>query len=234
MLWFPTGGGKTEAYLGLSVYTLAIRRLQGIIEGRAGEDGVAVIMRYTLRLLTLQQFQRASALMCACELIRRRDPHGFWGQTPFRLGLWVGQRSTPNTTEQSEEASKQDRGLYRGSAVGGIGTPRQLTNCPWCGARIEAGREIRVERFAAGRGRTLLYCGDPSGECPFSPRQALTEGLSVLVVDEEIYRCLPALLIATVDKFTQMPWNGATQMLFGQVEKKMQPARFPLAGPGRR
>lgn len=221
LLWFPTGGGKTEAYLGLSAYTMAIRRLQGVIEGRSGEDGVAVIMRYTLRLLTLQQFQRASALMCACEMIRRSDPHGTWGQTPFRLGLWVGQRSTPNTTEQSEEASKQDRGSYRGSAVGGIGTPRQLTNCPWCGARIEAGRDIRVERFAAGRGRTLIYCGNTIGEaCPFTARQAPTEGLPVLVVDEEIYRCLPALLIATVDKFAQMPWNGATQMLFGQVEKK--------------
>jgi hypothetical protein len=220
LLWFPTGGGKTEAYLGLSAYTMAIRRLQGVIEGRAGEDGVAVIMRYTLRLLTLQQFQRAAALLCACEMIRRSDPHGTWGQTPFRLGLWVGQRSTPNTTEQSEEASKQDRGSYRGSAIGGIGTPRQLTNCPWCGARIEAGRDIRVERFAAGRGRTLIYCGDTLGECPFSPRQSPGEGLPVLVVDEEIYRCLPALLIATVDKFAQMPWNGATQMLFGQVEKK--------------
>lgn len=220
LLWFPTGGGKTEAYLGLSAYTMAMRRLQGVIEGRTGEDGVAVIMRYTLRLLTLQQFQRASALLCACEMIRRSDPHGTWGQIPFRLGLWVGQRSTPNTTEQSEEASKQDRGSYRGSAVGGIGTPRQLTNCPWCGARIEAGRDIRVERFAAGRGRTLIYCGDTLGECPFSPRQAPGEGLPVLVVDEEIYRCLPALLIATVDKFAQMPWNGATQMLFGQVEKK--------------
>src|SRR5260221_8188978 len=85
LLWFPTGGGKTEAYLGLTAYTLAIRRLQGTIEGRSGKDGGAVIMRYTLRLLTLQQFQRASSLICACEIIRREDS-ATWGETPFRLG----------------------------------------------------------------------------------------------------------------------------------------------------
>src|SRR5205823_1309098 len=91
LLWFPTGGGKTEAYLGLTAYTLAIRRLQGTVAGRSGEEGVAVIMRYTLRLLTLQQFQRATALICACEILRREDKQSAWGETPFRLGLWVGQ-----------------------------------------------------------------------------------------------------------------------------------------------
>ena len=85
----PTGGGNTEAYLGLSAYTLALRRLQGEIEGRAGDHGIAVLMRYTLRLLTLQQFQRATALLCACEVIRRGDT-AKWGTVPFRLGLWVG------------------------------------------------------------------------------------------------------------------------------------------------
>ena len=217
LLWFPTGGGKTEAYLGLTAYTLAIRRLQGTVAGRSGEEGVAVIMRYTLRLLTLQQFQRAAALICACELIRQGDAQR-WGRTPFRLGLWVGQRTTPNTTEQSEESIRQDHGHYqRGSSIGGVGSPRQLTNCPWCGEPIQAGRDIRVETFEYGRGRTFIYCGDALGRCAFSRRSA-PEGLPVLVVDEEIYRNLPALLIATVDKFAQMPWNGATQMLFGQVD----------------
>ena len=114
-------------------------------------------MRYTLRLLTLQQFQRASSLICACEVIRQEDQQRTWGNTPFRLGLWVGQRTTPNTTEQSEESSRQDRGLYqRGSTVGGVGSPRQLTNCPWCGSAIDAGRDIRIEPFSRGRGRTFI------------------------------------------------------------------------------
>jgi len=209
LLWFPTGGGKTEAYLGLTAYTIGLRRLQGAIAGRSGEFGVAVLMRYTLRLLTLQQFQRATALICACESIRR-DDEDQWGKEPFRIGLWVGERSTPNYTAQSEEFVKQIRGQhqqYRG------GSPHQLTNCPWCGTRIEPGKHIQVTSVEKGDGRTLIFCGDSLGRCLFSKG----EGLPVVVVDEEIYRRLPTLLIATVDKFAQMPWKGEVQMLFGQV-----------------
>jgi hypothetical protein len=221
LLWFPTGGGKTEAYLGLAAYAMATRRLQGPVAGRSGEQGVAVLMRYTLRLLTLQQFQRAATLLCACEAIRRgvvADGDLHLGETPFRIGLWVGQRTTPNTTEQSAEAVKQSRGQFRATVAGGSGSPAQLTNCPWCSSPIDPGRQIRVETATSGRGRTIIYCGDPLGQCPFSERQAPDEGLPVVVVDEEIYRLLPAMLVATVDKFAQMPWNGLTQMLFGQVE----------------
>ncbi|MGH7331552.1 MAG: DISARM system helicase DrmA, partial [Candidatus Rokuibacteriota bacterium] len=221
LLWFPTGGGKTEAYLGLAAYAMALRRLQGPVAGRQGESGIGVLMRYTLRLLTLQQFQRASTLLCACETIRRDAAaagDARWGTTPFRIGLWVGQRTTPNTTEQSAEAVKQAHGAFRATAAGGFGSPAQLTNCPWCGARIDPGRHIHVEPRTSGRGRTITYCGDQLGRCPFSERQAPGEGLPVVVVDEEVYRLLPAMLVATVDKFAQMPWNGATQMLFGQVD----------------
>jgi len=221
LLWFPAGGGKTEAYLGLSAYTLALRRLQGEVAGRSGEAGVAVLMRYTLRLLTLQQFQRAVALVCACEKLRRdavETGDARFGAAPFRIGLWVGQRTTPNRTEESIEAIKRDHGRYaRASIVGGRGSPAQLTNCPWCGSKIEPGRHIKGEPFSKGRGRTLLYCGDSLGRCLFSEKNSPGEGIPALVVDEEIYRLLPSILIATVDKFAQMPWQGATQTLFGQV-----------------
>ena len=222
LLWFPTGGGKTEAYLGLAAYTMGLRRLQGAIEGRSGEHGVAVLMRYTLRLLTLQQFQRAAALICACETIRREAAatgRPVWGREPFRIGLWVGARSTPNTTEQSAEAlrrvKKTDK--FQPGAITSSGSPVQLKSCPWCGASIDPGRNVRVESFATGSSRTLTFCGDPLGVCPFTERNARDEGLPVVVVDEEIYRRLPTLVIATVDKFAQMPWKGAVQMLFGQV-----------------
>ncbi|MCT7953079.1 DISARM system helicase DrmA [Ancylothrix sp. C2] len=215
LLWFPTGGGKTEAYLGLTAYTIGLRRLQGTIAGRSGEAGVAVLMRYTLRLLTLQQFQRATALICACEEIRRQDEQK-WGKEPFRIGLWVGMKTTPNRTEQSEEILKQKFGQYQPSSSG---SPHQLTNCPWCGSNIDPGKQhIKVESFAKGQGRTLIYCGDALGRCLFTQKQSPTEGLPIVVVDEEIYRRLPTLLIATVDKFAQMPWNGAVQMLFGKVD----------------
>ena len=217
LLWFPTGGGKTEAYLGLTAYTLAIRRLQKEVGGRSGEEGVAVLMRYTLRLLTIQQFQRAATLICACETIRREN-HAKWGRTPFRVGLWVGQKTTPNSTDQSAEAIQQDRGPGKFKGGGSGGSPAQLTNCPWCGCRLSPGRDIKVETYQKGRGRTLFYCSDLKGECPFSPRQAPDEGVPVVVVDEEVYRLLPSLLIATVDKFAQMPWNGRVGMLFGQVD----------------
>lgn len=218
LLWFPTGGGKTEAYLGLAAYTMAVRRLQGHLGELDGTAGVAVLMRYTLRLLTLQQFQRATTLISACEVIRREKPV-IWGKNPFRIGLWVGQRSSPNWTDQAAEAIKRDHGQdwHTGSSIGGSGTPVQLTNCPWCGSEINAGRNIRVETVDGGRGRTFQYCGDALGECPFSFRRSPDEGLPIVVVDEEIYRLLPDLLIATVDKFAQMPWKGETQMLFGRV-----------------
>ncbi|MGL5834093.1 MAG: DISARM system helicase DrmA [Waterburya sp.] len=209
LLWFPTGGGKTEAYLGLTAYTIALRRLQGKIGGRDGHHGVAVLMRYTLRLLTLQQFQRATTLICACEHLRRQNPD-LWGEEPIRIGLWVGNSSTPNYTSQSEEWVKQERS--QNSRQSG-GTPHQLTNCPWCGTKIEAGKHIQVESFEKGQGRTYVKCGDKLGRCEFSKG----EGLPILVVDEEIYRRLPTLLIATVDKFAQMPWKGEIQMLFGEV-----------------
>lgn len=221
LLWFPTGGGKTEAYLGLAAYAMAIRRLQGTVAGHSGLHGVAVLMRYTLRLLTLQQFQRASALICACEVIRREacaKGYNRWGDDPFRIGLWVGQRTTPNRTEDSAESIKRDHGFYSGGSVGGgSGTPAQLTHCPWCGSRIDPGKDIVVERFQEGRGRSLIYCSDKTFTCPFTRKNADKEGLPVVVVDEEIYRRLPALLISTVDKFAPMPCKGETQMLFGRV-----------------
>lgn len=215
LLWFPTGGGKTEAYLGVAAFTMALRRLQGEIGGYSSE-GVAVLMRYTLRLLTLQQFQRATALICAMEIIRREDETR-WGSEPFRIGLWVGQRSTPNRTEDAAESIRKTRGVWTG--MGSKGTPLQLTNCPWCGKPLSV-NDVRVETYERGRGRTFQHCSDPLGQCAFSLRQSPDEGLPIVVVDEEIYRRLPTLLIATVDKFAQMPWKGETQMLFGKVSGK--------------
>lgn len=209
LLWFPTGGGKTEAYLGLAAYVLALRRLQGVIEGHSGEHGLSVLMRYTLRLLTLQQFQRAATLMCACEEIRKGDEKT-WGKTPFRIGLYVGAKTTPNSTHAADEAVRLGGG-------GGWGTPAQLTSCPWCGSPISADQHIKVYKAPSDIGRTIIYCGDPHGLCPFSERKAKREGLPVMVVDEEIYRNPPSILVATVDKFAQLPWKGELQMLFGRV-----------------
>jgi hypothetical protein len=220
LLWFATAGGKTEAYMGLTAYTLALRRCQGEVESCRGDHGIAVLMRYTLRLLTLQQFQRAAALICACETIRRTDV-GKWGETPFRLGLWVGNKTTPNTLAVAANALRQRNVGGRPSLSG---TPYQITSCPWCGCEIKE-KHLKVYEAPSDIGRCITYCGDDLGRCEFSEARSpsdntkpdFREGLPVIVVDEEIYRRPPSLLIATVDKFAQMPWKGETQMLFGKV-----------------
>ena len=220
LLFFPTGGGKTEAYLGLIAYTLAIRRLQGLAgtgsEQRSGSDGTGVLMRYTLRLLTAQQFQRAATLICACEWLRHQDPR--LGERPFRIGLWVGARVSPNWFPEAAAQVDQAREGHsvRSSAL-------QVLNCPWCGTELRADRDLYPDETHR---RMIIYCGDPDGDCPFSRRRSggpdvhpLNRGLPVLTVDEEIYRLTPSLVIATVDKLAQLPWQGYTGTLFGRVSQ---------------
>ena len=221
LLFFPTGGGKTEAYLGLVAYTLATRRMQGVVGEGAdavdGRDGVAVLMRYTLRLLTAQQFQRAATLMCAAELLRQhraKTDHRYAG-TPFRLGMWVGGSVSPNKDRDAERFAEHAR---LGGYQGGQATPMQLTDCPWCGREILAEADCRYDAVLA---RFLVFCGD-AAECSFTERHTDGEGIPVITVDEEIYRLVPSFVIATIDKFAQLPWNGATSTLFGRVESRCE------------
>ncbi|WP_345861106.1 DISARM system helicase DrmA [Shewanella algae] len=213
LLWFPTGGGKTEAYLGVAAFTMAIRRLQGNIGGYDSSRGLSVIMRYTLRLLTLQQFQRATTLICAMEVLRRTSP-AKWGDEPFSIGLWVGQKVTPNKTTESHEALDAIRNNKRPNS----GSPAQLTSCPWCGSDIAPGRDIQADREQL---RTTVSCGDKRGTCDFSRRRS-EYGLPIVVVDEELYRRPPSMLIATVDKFAMMAWRGEVKNLFGIVDKECE------------
>ncbi|MGI5420342.1 DISARM system helicase DrmA [Actinomadura luteofluorescens] len=217
LLFFPTGGGKTEAYLGLTAYTFAIRRLQGTLgaadDARDGMAGVAVLMRYTLRLLTAQQFQRAAALVCAAEIIRRGDPVT-WGEERFRIGLWVGAGVSPNwfkdAREQVIEARDQGSG-HRANVL-------QTLACPWCGEELRAERDLDIDEEQR---RIPLYCPRGEGDaCPFSRRLANHEGLPILTVDEEIYRYAPSLVIATVDKLAQLPWKGYAGILFGRTRSR--------------
>ena len=221
LLFFPTGGGKTEAYLGLVAYTLATRRMQGVVgdgvDAVDGRDGVAVLMRYTLRLLTTQQFQRAATLMCAAELLRqhRAEADKRYRGAPFRLGMWVGGSVSPNKARDAERFAEDARsGGYQGQQA----TPMQITDCPWCGREILAQTD---SRYDAGLARFLVFCGDAK-ECPFTERHTGGEGIPVLTVDEEIYRLVPSFVIATIDKFAQLPWNGATSTLFGRVESRCE------------
>lgn len=204
LLWFPTGGGKTEAYLALTAFVLFYRRLR---DGATVGCGTSVLMRYTLRLLTIQQFQRAAALIAACEAIRRgvevvaSVPKPRLGATPFSIGLWVGSGATPNRFEDAKEALLK----------GGKSTPRQLDSCPKCRARL-------CYEPVDSKKAIIITCSEE--RCYFA-RSA--EPLPVWTVDQDIYRERPSLLIATVDKFAQVVRSEEAGGLFGIGTRSLPP-----------
>ncbi|MCX4709074.1 helicase-related protein [Streptomyces fimicarius] len=195
LLWFPTGGGKTEAYLGLIAFTTFLRRMRHRERG----GGVTVLMRYTLRLLTLQQFERAASLICAMERIRLGDERTL-GTEPISIGMWVGQSATPNKLSVAEESLvelRKEKELQEKNPV-------QLHACPWCGTRIDA-FQYEVDEEAK---RMHVRC--PDTWCDFR------DGLPVHLIDEAVYDARPTLVIATVDKFAAMPWREQTAALFNR------------------
>ncbi|MES1244262.1 MAG: DISARM system helicase DrmA [Acidobacteriota bacterium] len=202
LIFFPTGGGKTEAYLGVIAFVLILRRIQGTERQDLGY-GVAVILRYTLRLLTLDQLARAATLVCALETLRREDPDHL-GRVRFAVGLWVGRTATANTLE---EVRKQILD-YKNSSSAKAESPFPLTHCPWCGSPL--GRDS----LTLGQGEVIVGCGN--FRCDFAPGRH-PEGLPVLFVDEQIYRELPAFLLSTVDKLAMLPWRGEAGLLFGRA-----------------
>ena len=215
LLFFPTGGGKTEAYLGLAAFAMVLRRLRNPERNGLQGAGVSVIMRYTLRLLTLDQLARASGLVCALELEREAAAGARYGEWPFEIGLWVGKAATPNLMGRKGDGrsdSARARTRQFKADPGGKPSPIPLENCPWCGTRFEPASFTLLpndERPAELR----IVCAN--FECDFSGDRPLP----VLAVDEPIYRRLPAFLIATVDKFASLPWVAETGKLLGGAER---------------
>jgi hypothetical protein len=209
LLFFPTGGGKTEAYLGLAAFAIALRRLQH--PGITGA-GVSVLMRYTLRLLTLDQLERAARLICALELERSQHPDlGAW---PFEIGLWVGQSATPNRMgakgDKNDTQSARARTLAFQKDSNNKPSPIPLERCPWCGTALEA-RSFQLVPTPDQPRDLQIHC--PNRRCDFGGARALP----IVAVDECLYRRLPCFIIATVDKFANLPWVGQTGALFGRV-----------------
>ena len=196
LLWFPTGGGKTEAYLGLIAYLLFLRRLRD-----PEVRGVAVIMRYTLRLLTIQQFERASMLICSLEAVRGQE-NGRLGVDPFSIGLWVGGGATPNDIR----TAKTNLGKLRNGEDVVEGNPRQLEACPWCGTRLTVD-DYKIRKTPTDR--MVICCSNQ--QCEF------TDGLPLHIVDTDVYRERPEFIIGTVDKFAAMSWRGEVAALFGRT-----------------
>jgi hypothetical protein len=208
LLFFPTGGGKTEAYLGLAAFTLVLRRLRNPgIDGA----GMSVLMRYTLRLLTLDQLSRAATLVCALELERSKDPAklGVW---PFEIGLWVGSAATPN--EMGKHGDKKDHTARQKTIDYQSGrtqnSPIPLDSCPWCGSKFDK-KSFQLRPTEANPLDLKITCSNR--QCDFRGDRFLP----IVTVDDAIYRRLPCFLIATVDKFASLPWVGRTAGLFGKV-----------------
>ncbi|MCA0199882.1 MAG: helicase [Proteobacteria bacterium] len=195
LLWFPTGGGKTEAYLALTAFQIFLRRLTD--GGRRTGGGVDVLMRYTLRLLTVQQFQRAASLICACEAMRRAMPE--LGAASISLGLYVGGDATPNRRADALEALQQE---HEGQEP--RSTPRQLLKCPVCG------QDLPPSCYSATEGAVSIEIRCANSRCE-------TEGhpLPVLTVDDDIYARPASLVIGTIDKFAQLPRRSDLRALFG-------------------
>lgn len=209
LIWFPTGGGKTEAYLGLTAFTIFFNRLS-----KRETHGSDVIMRYTLRLLTAQQFQRAALLFCAMESIRWGHKDSL-GDKRFSIGLWVGGTTTPNTRDVAKSAL---RALRKDPDAE---NPFILLRCPWCGSKFGpdsdgvAGYEIGAVRNTDPE--TVLYrCPDES--CEFGKGHARIikkPPLPIVVIDEDLFDSPPNLLIGTVDKFAMVAWNPRVRSFFG-------------------
>lgn len=228
LLFFPTGGGKTEAYLGLAAFAMVLRRLRHPGEQGWAGAGVSVIMRYTLRLLTLDQLARASGLVCALELERDAAPERY-GAWPFEIGLWVGKAATPNIMgRKGADRADSARTLVRRYKADPKGRPSPipLENCPWCGARFEP----------------ASFTLDPNDDHPTQLRIVCTNldcdfiqgrPLPIVAVDEPIYRRLPAFLIATVDKFASLPWVGASGALLGGADRHDGSGFYGAAEPGK-
>jgi hypothetical protein len=206
LIFFPTGGGKTEAYLGVIAFVLLLRRMRGR-QRPDGGLGVAVILRYTLRLLTLDQLARAATLMCALEVLRREDPERL-GDVRFAVGLWVGGKATANRLAEVKTQILD----YKNSPSSKAQSPFPLTVCPWCNTPL--GRDSLTLEPREEPREVIVGCGNHL--CPFAPGLH-PEGLPVLFVDEQVYRELPAFLIATVDKLAMLPWRGEAGLLFGRA-----------------
>lgn len=220
LIWFPTGGGKTEAYLGLTAFAIFYRKLA--YPEQSG--GTTVMMRYTLRLLAAQQFTRAATLICACEYIRQdclQKKHKYpvypLGKKSITIGLWIGGTHIPNNNTGDRSAEYHLEKLQSVSHAHSVRNEKerhnkfQVLKCPWCGTKLvkdeKNGRLVGEWGYAMRDRHFYMFC--PHEECDFTKR------LPIQIIDEELYSAPPTLLFGTVDKFAMMAWDGRVGNFFG-------------------
>ena len=190
LVWFPTGGGKTEAYLGIIALAIINRRCMFANNG----GGTTAIMRYTLRLLATQQFQRAMRLILALEQLRRWDIYSL-GSEPISIGLYVGEDSLPNSSknlfdECQKWNTRDGSGKRRESKI-------PLDLCPCCGKPLKF-----HNRGSLSEPKIIFRCDNI--DCTFA------DEIPVRLCDEDIYQTPPTLLFGTVDKFASLGHRVST------------------------
>lgn len=213
LLYFPTGSGKTEAYLGLMAFVIANRRLRSCPDDEFNRDGgVTAILRYTLRLLTTQQRDRITKMVIAAEMIRDREPEKY-GKEPISIGFWVGGGVTPNTFEELKEDPEDPQKTRNARSKKNL-IYKQLLTCPFCGKPLaEENFYIDIPTKSVS-----IYCSDD--KCMFYRyKQGNKMKIPVYLVDEEIYSKCPTIILSTVDKFARLPWAVETNALFGRVDR---------------
>jgi hypothetical protein len=205
LIWFPTGGGKTEAYLSVAALTIIWRRMSV-----SDYSGVSVIMRYTLRLLTAQQFERASKLITVLEFLRQQFTKDLQEEA-ISIGLWIGGSSTPNNLKDALKVVKKI------DKKGESANQFQLDKCSWCGSKlIQENNGVYTRAFYVLEKKKDLKIKCLNENCFFHNKK----GLPVQVVDEVLYNTPPSLLFATVDKFAMLSWIEDGHNFFNSLNIK--------------
>jgi hypothetical protein len=209
LIWFPTGGGKTEAYLAVTAFTIVWRRM---MNDEKTSQGVSVIMRYTLRLLTAQQFERASKLIASLEFLRKNFTDELKKET-ISIGLWVGNQLTPGKISEAKEIVDEiDRECRKQNGKPETKNTFQISSCPWCGTKLvsegDYGFEVNNKFFK-------IKCLNTN--CTYHNH------IPVQVVDEMLFSQPPTLLFATVDKFAQLAWKGEAHRFFNSLDDEKLP-----------
>lgn len=202
LLYFPTGGGKTEAFLGITVFAMFFDRLRGKTQG------ITAFLKYPLRLLAVQQLDRILAIVMQANVVRQENIELALA-TEFRVGFYVGKDNTPNKISKNEKLSsrgerQQNLDLLLDSDQDTLNEYyRFIDKCPCCGKKM-----INV-RFNKERWVLEHICDNP--DCP-------ADVLPLFIVDSEIYRYLPSIVVSTIDKMSLIGISNEFKALFGQVK----------------
>lgn len=202
LLYFPTGGGKTEAFLGITVFAMFFDRFRG------KTHGITAFLKYPLRLLAVQQLDRVLTIVMQANIIRKQNLE-IASTTEFRVGFYVGKDNTPNKISTHEKLSS--RGGRQKNLDLLLESDQETLNeyyrfidtCPCCGKKM-----VNV-RFNKERWVLEHICDNP--ECQASV-------LPLFIVDSEIYRYLPSIVVSTVDKMSLIGISNEFKALFGQVK----------------